>query len=174
MTQYVLAGGCFWCLDAVFRQLRGVEYSIAGYVDGAAEDANYYTVATGKTGHAEAVKVTFDESVIPADTILDIFFLIHDPTTKDRQGNDVGPQYRSAMFYADEVQKQAFKAAVERAKSHWNGTIITELAQLETFYEAEPEHQNYFALNPANGYCSIVIAPKISKARQAYAQWLKA
>lgn len=173
MTTFTLAGGCFWCLDAVFRRLKGVEASICGYVGGDIEDANYYTVATGKTGHAEAVQITFDEGVIPAETVLDIFFLIHDPTTKDRQGNDVGPQYRSAMFYADDKQKQAFEMAIERAQAHWNNPIVTELTSLEVFYEVEPEHQDYFNHNPANGYCSIVIAPKITKARHAYAEWFK-
>lgn len=174
MTTYVLAGGCFWCLDAVFRQLQGVESSLVGYAGGEAKDAHYYSVATGRTGHAEAVKVTFDETVIPAEVVLDIFFLIHDPTTKDRQGNDIGPQYRSAMFYGDDLQKRAFEAAINRAKEHWGEHIVTELTPLEAFYEAEPEHQDYFANNPANGYCSIVIAPKISKARQAYTKWFNA
>ncbi len=172
-TTYVLAGGCFWCLDAVFRRLKGVEASLCGYAGGEASDAHYYTVATGKTGHAESVQVTFDESVIPADTLLDIFFLIHDPTTKDRQGNDVGPQYRSVLFYADDTQKQVFESAIERAKQHWDDPIVTEIIPLEVFYEAEPEHQDYFNNNPANGYCSIVISPKISKARQAYTKWFK-
>lgn len=173
MTTYVLAGGCFWCLDAVFRRLKGVESSVCGYAGGTAETANYYTVATGTTGHAEAVRVTFDETIIPAEVVLDIFFLIHDPTTKDRQGADVGSQYRSAMFYADAAQKQAFEAAITRAAAHWDDPIVTELVPLEVFYDAESEHQDYFSNNPANGYCSIVIAPKIVKARQAYARWFK-
>lgn len=173
MTTYVLAGGCFWCLDAVFRRLNGVESSECGYAGGTAEDAAYYTVSTGKTGHAEAVQVTFDESVISAETLLDIFFLIHDPTTKDRQGNDVGPQYRSAMFYENDEQKHEFEAAVKRAKAHWSEPIVTELTPLDVFYEAEPEHQDYFNNNPANGYCSIVIAPKIIKVRAAYTKWFK-
>lgn len=173
MTTYVLAGGCFWCLDAVFRQMKGVESSLCGYAGGTAEDASYYTVANGTTGHAESVQITFDETVIPKETILDMFFLIHDPTTKDRQGNDTGPQYRSAMFYADEQQKAVFEAAIERAKEHWENPIVTEVSLLEKFYEAEPEHQDYFTNNPANGYCSIVIAPKIVKARAAYSKWVK-
>ncbi len=171
MTTYVLAGGCFWCLDAVFRRLKGVESSICGYAGGSAKDANYYTVATGKTDHAESVQIAFDETTIPKETILDIFFLIHDPTTKDRQGNDVGPQYRSAMFYENEEQKAEFEAAIERAKIHWDNPIVTELSPLEKFYQAEPEHQDYFTNNPANPYCSVVIDPKIVKARQAYAAW---
>lgn len=173
MTTYTLAGGCFWCLDAVFRGLKGVESSLCGYAGGDAEDAAYYTVATGTTKHAESVQISFDETVIPGDVILDIFFLIHDPTTKDRQGNDVGPQYRSAMFYASNDQKAEFEAAIERAKVHWGDNIVTELTPLEKFYEAEPEHQDYFNNNPANGYCSIVIAPKIIKARKEYTKWFQ-
>ncbi len=173
MTTYTLAGGCFWCLDAVFRGLKGVNSSLCGYAGGTADDANYYAVATGKTGHAESVQINFDESVIPEEVILDIYFLIHDPTTKDRQGNDVGPQYRSAMFYENGEQKATFEAAIERAKTHWDDAIVTEVVPLEKFYEAEPEHQDYFNNNPANGYCSIVIAPKIIKARSAYTKWFK-
>ena len=173
MTTYTLAGGCFWCLDAVFRRLKGVEKSVCGYTGGNAEDADYYVVATGTTGHAESVQVTFDENIIPKEAVLDIYFLIHDPTTKDRQGNDVGPQYRSAMFYGDDQQKADFEAAIERAKTHWQGPIVTELTPLGKFYEAEPEHQDYFNNNPGNGYCSVVIAPKIVKARSTYTKWFK-
>lgn len=171
MTTYVLAGGCFWCIDAVFRRLKGVGSSISGYAGGTAEDAHYYTVATGKTDHVESVQVTFDETIIAAETVLDIFFLIHDPTTLNRQGNDEGPQYRSAMFYTDDVQKKEFEAAIVRAKAHWDDPVVTELKLLDVFFEGEPEHQDYFNNNPGNGYCSIVIAPKIIKARQAYTKW---
>lgn len=173
MVTYTLAGGCFWCLDAVFRRLRGVESSVVGYAGGSEEDANYYTVATGKTGHAETMQVTFDESVLPKEDLLDIYFLIHDPTTKDRQGADVGPQYRSVMFYADDTQKTVFQAAIDRAKQHWDSPIVTELTPLEGFYEAEPEHADYYANNPQNPYCSIVINPKVSKAKKAYAHYFK-
>lgn len=173
MITYTLAGGCFWCLDAVFRRLKGVESSVCGYAGGEGEDAHYYSIMSGKTGHAESVQVTFDEAIIPATTILDIFFLIHNPTTLNRQGNDEGPQYRSAMFYSDDVQKDEFEAAIERARTHWDDPIVTELTPLEKFYEAEPEHQDYFNQNPGNGYCSIVIEPKIVKARSAYTAWFK-
>lgn len=173
MVTYTLAGGCFWCLDAVFRRLKGIESSVCGYVGGEAEDAGYYAVASGKTGHAESVQVTFDETVIPAATILDIFFLIHNPTTLNRQGNDKGPQYRSAMFYSDEDQKTEFQAAIERAKMHWDDPIVTELTPLVKFYDAELEQQDYFNKNPSSGYCSIVIEPKIIKARSAYNDWFK-
>lgn len=173
MTTYTLAGGCFWCIDAVFRRLKGVEESVCGYVGGEKKDAHYYMVATGKTGHAEAVQVRFNEAIIPAETLLDIFFLIHNPTTKNRQGNDIGPQYRSALFYADDTQKQVFESAIERTQALWDGPIVTEIVPLETFYEAESEHQDYFANNPADGYCGVVIVSKIVKARRAYAKWFK-
>lgn len=173
MTTYTFAGGCFWCLDAVFRRLKGVKSSISGYAGGSEEDANYYTVATGKTGHAESVRIIFDETVIPKETILDIFFLIHNPTTKDRQGNDIGPQYRSVMFYENEEQKTEFEIAIERARTHWNDPIVTELTPLKKFYEAEPEHQDYFTNNPTNPYCSVIIDPKIVKARKEYTKWFK-
>ena len=168
MTTYVLAGGCFWCLDAVFRRLKGVEQSICGYAGGSERDADYYRVSSGKTSHAESIKITFDEATISGTDLLDIFFLIHNPTTKDRQGNDVGPQYRSTMFYENDEQKSLFEAAIRRAKEHWNEPIVSELTQLEKFYDAEPEHQDYFNNNPANPYCSVVIAPKIIKARRNY------
>ena len=168
MTTYVLAGGCFWCLDAVFRRLKGVEASICGYAGGKERDADYYRVSSGKTDHAESVKVVFDETILSSTDLLDIFFLIHNPTTKDRQGNDVGPQYRSAMFYENNKQKLEFEAAIKRAAKHWDDPIVTELTLLEKFYDAEPEHQDYFNNNPVNPYCSVVIAPKIIKARRQY------
>ena len=171
MHTHILAGGCFWCLDAVFRKLKGVSASRCGYAGGESSDADYYRVASGRTGHAEVVEVTFDESVISAETILDIFFLIHNPTTLNRQGADEGPQYRSAMFYSNAAQKQLFEAAVARAQTNWEQPIVTALKPLEAFYEAEPEHQDYFANNPANPYCSIVINPKVMKARRSYADY---
>lgn len=173
MTTYTLAGGCFWCLDAVFRGLKGVQSSICGYTGGEASDATYYAVSAGTTGHAESVQLTFDEAIISSDVILDIFLLIHNPTTLNQQGNDIGSQYHSAMFYSDENQKTAFEAAVARTKTYWDEPIVTELMPLEKFYEAEPEHQDYFNNNPGNGYCSVVIEPKIVKARQEYSKWFK-
>lgn len=173
MTTYVLAGGCFWCLDAVFQRLKGVESSVCGYAGGGGADADYHRVASGKTGHAESVQVTFDESVLPKEDLLDIFFLIHNPTTLNQQGADKGPQYRSDMFYADDSQKADFEAAIARAQSHWDDPIVTKLTPLDTFYEAEPEHQDYFSNNPANPYCSVVIDPKIVKARKEYSHYFK-
>lgn len=173
MTTYVIAGGCFWCIDAVLRQLKGVESSVSGYAGGSEADADYYRVISGSTGHAEAVKVTFDESVLAAQDLLDIFFLIHDPTTKDRQGADVGPQYRSALFYADDSQKALFMAAMTRAESLWGKPVVTELSPLDRFYDGEPEHQDYYSNNPANPYCSVVIHPKVVKARKQYSNYFK-
>lgn len=173
MTTFTLAGGCFWCLDGVYRQIRGVESVVSGFAGGSAADADYYKVASGRTNHAECVHVTFDETIVPADVILDLFFLIHDPTSLNRQGADEGPQYRSAMFYADDDQRDQFAAAIERAKTHWTKQIVTSLEPLEEFYPAGDEHQDYFAQNPANPYCSIVIEPKVLKARRAYSSWLK-
>ena len=173
MTSYVLAGGCFWCLDAVYRRLKGVTEVVSGYAGGDTVDPTYEEVSTGGTGHAEVDKVTFDESVISSDVILDLFFLIHDPTTLNRQGADVGTQYRSAMYYEGDEQKAAFEAAAERATTHWDDPLTTEIEPLDVFYPAEAYHQDYFNNNPGNGYCSIVIAPKIVKARSAYTTWFK-
>jgi len=173
MTTYVLAGGCFWCLDAVFRRLDGVEASTCGYAGGKKNDADYYRVASGETDHAESVQITFDENILPTGDLLDIFFLIHDPTSLNKQGADIGPQYRSAMFYTDNKQKTEFEAAIERAQTHWDEPIVTELTHLEAFYEAEPEHQDYFNNNPTNPYCSVVISPKVIKARKAYNKYFK-
>lgn len=172
MTQYVLGGGCFWCLDAVYRQIKGVTNSECGYAGGSGTP-DYYRVATGTTGYAEVVRVTFDETIIPPDTVLDIYFLMHDPTTLNRQGADIGTQYRSIMFYSNAAQKRLFEEAQERAQKIWDDPIVTEVAPLDSFYAAEDEHQNYFVKNPEAGYCTIVIEPKISKVRAHYKQWFK-
>lgn len=173
MTTYVLAGGCFWCLDAVFRELKGVTESLCVYAGGTEADANYYRVASGATDHAEAVRVTFDESVLPKNVLLDIFFAIHDPTTLNRQGADAGPQYRSAMFYADDEQRKEFESAVERASADWNKPIVTVLSPLEKFYVAEPEQQDFYNQNPFSGYCSFVISPKVKKTQKEYSKYLR-
>lgn len=170
MTTYILGGGCFWCLDGVYRQLRGVTQVESGYAGGEGQP-DYWHVATGKTGHAEVTRVSFDESIIPADVILDIFFLIHDPTSLNKQGADEGTQYRSTMTYADKTQQAAFQAARTRAAQLWDQPIVTEIVPLATFYPAEPEHQDYYNQNPWAAYCQIVIDPKIVKARSSYAKW---
>jgi peptide-methionine (S)-S-oxide reductase len=173
MTTYVLGGGCFWCLDAVFRGLKGVTSVECGYAGGELPTPNYEQVCTGATGHAEVVRITFDETIIPKETILDIFFLIHDPTTLNRQGADTGTQYRSIMLYSDTSQQASFQTALGKAQHVWDDPIVTELKPLEVFYPAEEEHQDYFNKHPESGYCSIVIAPKIIKARHAYASWFE-
>src|ERR1700712_770711 len=165
MQTFVLAGGCFWCLDAVYRTLKGVSAVISGYTGGHTSYPEYELVCMGDTGHAEAVKVVFDESVIPASVILDVFFSLHDPRQLNRQGNDRGTQYRSAMFYADEAQKAEFEAARDRASEYWDGGLVTEIGPLAKWWDAEDYHQNFFAKNPGQGYCLAVALPKVQKIR---------
>jgi methionine-S-sulfoxide reductase len=172
MQTFVLAGGCFWCLDAVYRTLRGVSDVVSGYTGGTVADPGYELVCTGRTGHAEAVAVTFDPDVIPASVILDVFFTLHDPRQLNRQGNDVGTQYRSAMFYADVEQKALFEAARDRAAEWWDGSIVTTLEPLEAFYPAEDYHQDFFAKNPGQGYCMAVALPKVNKIRRSFADYV--
>jgi len=172
MNTYVLAGGCFWCLDAAYRVLRGVNSVVSGYIGGSTVNPTYEQICTGTTGHAEAVAVTFDPSVIPSDVILDAFFTMHDPRQLNRQGNDVGTQYRSAMFYRDDEQQALFEAARERAAEMWGGDVVTEISPVGEFYEAEDYHQDFFAKNPTQGYCLAVAAPKVSKVRKSFAEYL--
>ena len=174
MRTFVLAGGCFWCLDAVYRTLEGVADVVSGYTGGGVPDPSYELVCTGTTGHAEAVAVVFDEAVIPAEVILDVFFTLHDPRQLNRQGNDVGTQYRSAMFYADEAQKAEFEAARDRAAELWGGGVVTTITRLPEFYRAEEYHQDFFAKSPDQGYCLAVAAPKVSKVRKGFAPYVKA
>ena len=171
MTTYVLAGGCFWCLDAVFLKLKGVKSSISGYSGGTPETADYYKVANGTTGHAESVQVTFDEAIIPKETILDIFFLIHDPTTKDRQGNDVGSQYRSVVYYTDEGQKPTVDRTINKLRD-MGINIVTEVHPAVAFYNAEEEHQDFFNRNPSQAYCNFVIPPKLAKLRKEFSKYM--
>lgn len=173
MKTYVLAGGCFWCLDAAYRVLSGVSSVVSGYTGGTTQHPSYEQVCTGTTGHAEAVAVTFDPSVIPSDVILDAFFTMHDPRQLNRQGNDIGTQYRSAMFYADAEQQVLFEAARERAEEMWGGGVVTELAPLGEFFDAEEYHQDFFAKNPTQGYCLAVAVPKVTKVRQAFQPYLR-
>lgn len=159
-------------MDGVFQRVRGVESSICGYSGGEASDANYYRVASGTTKHAETLQITFDETIIPATVVLDIFFLIHNPTTLNRQGADIGRQYRSLLFYENQAQQKQFIAAAERAQQLWGSKIVTEIIPLDAFYEAEPEHHDFYTNNPTSPYCSAVVEPKISHARRSYAQWM--
>lgn len=172
MTDFVLAGGCFWCVDAALRQLRGVTGVTCGYTGGHVADPTYEQVCTGKTGHAEAVRVSFDPEIIPATVILDAYFTLHDPTTIDRQGADVGPQYRSAMFYADSDQEVTFREARERAAGWWSDPIVTTIQKLDEFFVAEDYHQDYFAKNPDSGYCQVVVSGKVAKVRVRFAKYL--
>lgn len=172
METFVLAGGCFWCLDAAYRPLRGVSEVVSGYVGGAVPNPSYEQVCTGATGHAEAVAVTFDPEVIPAETILDAFFTMHDPRQLNRQGNDIGTQYRSAMFPADDEQRALFEAARDRAGEIWDGEPVTTMEELGEFYPAEDYHQDFFAKNPTQGYCLAVAVPKVNKVRARFSEYL--
>ncbi|MFZ4895630.1 peptide-methionine (S)-S-oxide reductase MsrA [Plantibacter sp. Mn2098] len=172
MTEtYVLAGGCFWCLDAVYRTLRGVSAVVSGYTGGSTPSPNYEQVCTGRTGHAEAVAVTFDPEVIPGEIILDAFFTLHDPTQLNRQGNDIGTQYRSAMFPKNDAQREVFEAAIDRAREWWDGQIVTTIEPLGEYFVAEDYHQDFFAKNPGQGYCLAVAAPKVTKVRRRFAEY---
>src|ERR1041384_6348654 len=163
------AGGCFWCLDAVFRQLRGVRKVVSGYTGGQYPNPNYRDVCSGMTGHAEVVQITFDPSEISYRDLLGIFFTIHDPTTLNRQGAAVGTQYRSAVFYHSAEQRDAAEQVIDELNRNkvWDDPIVTEVKPLGAYYAAEPYHQDYFNQNPDQPYCSVVIAPKVSKARKA-------
>ena len=174
MNTFVLAGGCFWCLDAVYRTLEGVSDVVSGYTGGTTVHPDYEAVCTGLTGHAEAVAVTFDPEVIPDTVILDVFFVLHDPRQLNRQGNDVGTQYRSAMFYADAAQRAQFAEAVARASDLWDDPAATTLEPLSDFYRAEQYHQNFFAKNPGQAYCMAVALPKVTKVRKAFSDYVRA
>lgn len=169
----IVAGGCFWCTEAVFLMLRGVSRVRSGYIGGHVVDPDYRAVCEGTTGHAEAVEITFDPDVVSYDTLLDVFFATHDPTTPNRQGNDIGTQYRSAVFVLDDIQKAAAQAARERAGAIWDDPVVTEIVPASSFFEAEAYHQDYFARNPVQPYCQVIIAPKVAKARQAFVHLLK-
>jgi peptide-methionine (S)-S-oxide reductase len=172
-TTYVLAGGCYWCLDAAYRSLRGVTDVHSCFTGGHVPHPSYEQVCTGTTGHAEAVAVTFDEEVLPASVVLDAFFTMHDPTQLNRQGNDVGTQYRSAMFYADDSQRIAFEQGRDRASEWWPGQIVTSIEPLADVYPAPEEHQDFFAKNPTQGYCLAVAVPKVNKVRAAFSEYLR-
>jgi peptide-methionine (S)-S-oxide reductase len=170
-----LAGGCFWCLEAVYEQLQGVVQVVSGYAGGHVPNPTYGQVCGGRTGHAEVVQITYDPEIISYHDLLEVFFTIHDPTTLNRQGADVGPQYRSAIFYHDEAQKETAQQVMEEIENAgiWDEPIVTELVPLDAFYRAEDHHQEYYRRNPYQGYCRVVIAPKVAKFRQRYLNRLK-
>ena len=167
-----LAGGCFWCLEAIFKEVKGIEKVVSGYSGGTAVNPSYNEVCSGITGHAESVQLTYHPKQISFREILAIFFAVHDPTTLNRQGADVGTQYRSAIFYHNEEQKTAAQEAIKQLNTSkvWGAPVVTEITPFQNFYPAEEYHQEYFARNAENPYCSVVIAPKLDKFRKQYLQ----
>lgn len=170
-----LGGGCFWCIEAVVQELKGVENAVSGYAGGTNSNPTYEEVCSGRTGHAEVVQVTFDPKIIPLKDLLGVFFTLHDPTTPNRQGADVGTQYRSAVYYHHDAQKTVVDQVIREFETNhvWSGKIVTEVAPLTTFYPAEKYHQEYYEQNPNAGYCRVVIAPKISKLRKQFLEKLR-
>lgn len=169
----VLGAGCFWCLDSLARRLKGVHRVRSVYTGGTAESAHYHAVCSGMTGHAEAVEITFDPEELPVGILYDVFFSSHDPTSLNRQGHDVGPQYRSAMFYDDDAERREFSDAVRGAQEAYEQPIVTTLEPLGEVYEAEREHQDFHTRRPEVGYCRFVIDPKVAQLRRRYAPWLR-
>jgi peptide-methionine (S)-S-oxide reductase len=175
MDTAILGGGCFWCLEGALRQLRGVESVVSGYCGGEVPEPSYRQVCSGTTGHAEVVRITFDPAVVDYRTILQAFFAIHDPTTRDRQGNDVGTQYRSVIFSLSADQEHAAKVLIAEltAEKVWPGPIVTQILPAPSFWPAEDDHQDYLANNPRQPYCMAVVAPKAAKLRLAFKDRLK-
>ena len=169
-----VAGGCFWCLDAAYRQIEGVVGVVSGYTGGQRPHPTYEQVCTGATGHAEAVQVTYDPEVLSYTDVLDILWAVHDPTTLNRQGADVGTQYRSAIYIHDEAQRAEATASREAAQAYWDDPVVTEITPLGAFYPAEDYHQDYYAQHPDQGYCRAVINPKLAKVRARFASRLRA
>ncbi|HEY7986362.1 MAG TPA: peptide-methionine (S)-S-oxide reductase MsrA [Methylophilaceae bacterium] len=175
METIILAGGCFWCLEAVYRELKGVNSAVSGYIAGQIVNPTYKQVCTGSTGHAEAIKVTFDPEQISLRDLLAVFFASHDPTTLNRQGNDIGTQYRSGVFYTKDSQRDTVRAAIAElnAAAYWSKPIVTEVTAASTFYSAEDYHQDYFANNPNQPYCMVVVAGKVNKVRELFVDKVK-
>ena len=169
----VFGGGCFWCTEAAFQRLQGVSRVMPGYAGGSVADPSYEQVTTGRTGHAEVVRVTFDPKIISYKQLLKVFFAVHDPTTLNRQGNDIGPQYRSVILFADEEQRHEAENFIAELNKEIGGGIVTEVKPLTEFFEAEEYHHNYFNRNPNAGYCQVIISPKMAKLRKEYADLLK-
>jgi peptide-methionine (S)-S-oxide reductase len=171
----ILAGGCFWCLEAVYQEMEGISGVESGYIGGRIPNPSYEQVCSGATGHAEAARITFDSEQTSYREILEVFFAIHDPTTRNRQGNDVGTQYRSAIFYLDEGQRSTAEELMREltAEHIWDSPIVTELEPAGTFYKAEDYHQNYFRSHPSQPYCAFVVSPKVQKFRQKFAKKMR-
>lgn len=168
-----LGGGCFWCTEAVFQQLKGVLEVESGYTGGEVPNPTYEQICEGTTGHAEVVKLTFDPEVISYREILEVFFTIHDPTTPNRQGNDVGTQYRSVIYTHSPQQQDTAKHVISEMANVWDAPIVTELSPIGDYYKAEDYHQNFFRQHPMQGYCAFIVAPKVSKFRQTFADKVK-
>jgi len=166
----IIGGGCFWCLEALFERLKGVSDVVSGYANGEMQNPDYRAVCSGATGHAEVVEIIYDEGIISLDLLLDIFFVMHDPTTLNRQGADVGTQYRSTILYEDDETKELAFAAKQRAQANYKDKIVTTIEPLESYYEAESYHQDYYRLNMTQGYCMAVISPKVSKLMEKYSE----
>jgi peptide-methionine (S)-S-oxide reductase len=169
-----LGGGCFWCLEAVFERVQGVLGVQSGYSNGHLREPSYAQVCGGGTGHAEVVRVNFDADVIPLRTVLEIFFHVHDPTTRNRQGNDIGTQYRSAIYWHDETQRALIDEVLTEAQRAHGGRVVTEVAAENNYWPAEDYHQHYFVRNPHQGYCAMIVAPKVAKFERSFRQWLRA
>lgn len=169
----IIGGGCFWCIEAVYLEVRGVTRVESGYMGGHVANPTYEQVCGAGTGHAEVVRLEFDPALISYRDILQIFFTIHDPTTQDRQGNDVGPQYRSVIFFENPEQEATAHQVIAEMAAVWDGPIVTQLLPSDTWYKAEEYHQNYYAQHPMQGYCAFVVAPKVAKFRKTFTQWMK-
>ena len=168
-----LGGGCFWCTEAVFQQMAGITAVESGYTGGQVANPSYEQICEGTTGHAEVVCLSFDPAVVSFREILEVFFTIHDPTTLNRQGNDVGTQYRSVIYYHTPQQQETAKQVISEMANVWDAPIVTELSPAVTYYKAESYHQNYFRQNPLQGYCAFIVAPKVSKFRQTFRDRIK-
>jgi peptide-methionine (S)-S-oxide reductase len=168
-----LGGGCFWCLEAVFSHIRGVREVVSGYSGGFMEDPDYASVCSGRSGHAEVIRVEFEPDTVAYEQLLRIFFAIHDPTTLNRQGNDIGTQYRSVIYHHSVIQKETARTLIDELEHQriWDAPIVTELKPAPPFFEAENYHQHYFSRNPDQGYCQFVIAPKLAKFRKEFLNW---
>ena len=175
MKEATIAGGCFWCIEGAFNQLQGIVSAKSGYAGGEVKAPTYEQVCSGKSGHAEVVRLAYDESLIGFEEILKVFFTLHDPTQLNRQGNDIGPQYRSAIFYHDEQQKSVAEALIAQMTEEqmWSDPIVTEVTEINNYFEAEQYHQGYAKDNPQNQYCQFVVSPKLAKFRKTYVDKLK-
>ncbi len=171
--QIVLGGGCFWCIEAVYNRTKGVISAISGYSGGLNANPTYQQICTGTTNHAEVVTVTYDDDVISLESLLEIFWVIHDPTSLNRQGADAGTQYRSVIYYANEDEKKSIEASIEDIQEEFSSKIVTEVSPLGVVYEAEGYHQDYLSLNPTQGYCQAVVAPKVQKFMMNFKEMIK-